>query len=112
MLADGQDLVGSYIILHLSLVNIQLREAVYYIYIHIHVTMDGVLPHSIPHGHRYCVSISTIYDIILFGHTSAHNNTVHQALMCLVTHCRSQTAADSQVFKDDIFIYDVCYLCS
>ena len=47
-------------------------------------------------GHRNCVSISTIYDIILFGHTSAHNNTVHQALiMCLVTHCRSQTAADS-----------------
>ena len=34
MLADGQDLVGSYIILHLSLVNVQLREAVYYMYTH------------------------------------------------------------------------------
>ena len=44
MLADGQDLVGSYIILHLSLVNAQLRGAVYYIYIHIHVTMNAWCP--------------------------------------------------------------------
>ena len=66
MLADGQDLAGSYIRQHLSLVNAQLREAVY---IHIHMIMDALLPHSIPRGHRYCVSISTIYDIILFGFT-------------------------------------------
>ena len=111
MLADGQDLVGSYIILHVTGECSVERGSV--LYIHTHPCDYGCCPPTqYTTWSSLVLSISTIYDIILFGHTSPHNNTVHQVLMCLVTHCRSQTAADSQVFKDDIFIYDVCYLCS
>ena len=139
MLADGQDLAGSYIILHVtgecsveggSVLYMHTHPCDYgccpptqYIYIY-HMVIATVwvdLQCVTRHISAWCTvllwalvwpnSIISYYDIILFAHTSAHNNTVHQALMCLVTHCRSQTAVDSQVFKDDTFMmFAICAL--